>query len=184
MAHLVPGDRPRRDAPGHGALWVQDKGLLVAGDMVSDIEIPTLDLESSAPVSDYEEALNLYEEIASDVVTLFPGTACRATGPSCDADLPSTEGTSAVSSPDDLSLTMGGAPNPGCRPNTSCRPLGATSTSTINAYPACQPFSSTPPGISCSPVVGLSREDKRGDVQMGERPVAPSARREGVPPSK
>ena len=36
-------------APGHGALWVPDKGLLVAGDMVSDVEIPTLDLGSHAP---------------------------------------------------------------------------------------------------------------------------------------
>jgi hypothetical protein len=33
-----------------------------------------------------------------------------------------------------------------------------------------------PAGDICSPVVGLSREDKGGDVQMGDRPVAPSAR--------
>jgi hydroxyacylglutathione hydrolase len=67
-------------APGHGALWVQDKGLLVAGDMVSDIEIPTLDLESSCPVGDYEEALNLYEEIASEVVSFVPGHGAPGDG--------------------------------------------------------------------------------------------------------
>jgi glyoxylase-like metal-dependent hydrolase (beta-lactamase superfamily II) len=67
-------------APGHGALWVQDKGLLIAGDMVSDIEIPTLDLESPGPVSDYEEALNRYEEIASDVVRFVPGHGAPGDG--------------------------------------------------------------------------------------------------------
>jgi len=67
-------------APGHGALWVQDKGLLVAGDMVSDIEIPTLDLESSGPVGDYEEALDLYEEIASEVVSFVPGHGAPGDG--------------------------------------------------------------------------------------------------------
>jgi glyoxylase-like metal-dependent hydrolase (beta-lactamase superfamily II) len=60
-------------APGHGALWVPDKGLLVAGDMVSDVEIPTLDLGSTRPVGDYEEALDLYEEIANEVVSFVPG---------------------------------------------------------------------------------------------------------------
>ena len=60
-------------APGHGALWVQGKGLFIAGDMVSDIEIPTLDLESSDPVGDYEEALNRYEQIAREVVSFVPG---------------------------------------------------------------------------------------------------------------
>jgi glyoxylase-like metal-dependent hydrolase (beta-lactamase superfamily II) len=60
-------------APGHGALWVQEKGLLIAGDMVSDIEIPTLDLESSQPVGAYEEALDRYEGIAQEVVIFVPG---------------------------------------------------------------------------------------------------------------
>jgi glyoxylase-like metal-dependent hydrolase (beta-lactamase superfamily II) len=60
-------------APGHGALWVQEKGLLIAGDMVSDIEIPTLDLGSSNPVGAYEEALNRYEDIAREVVIFVPG---------------------------------------------------------------------------------------------------------------
>jgi len=39
-------------APGHGAIYLPDPGVLVAGDMLSDVEIPLLDLTTSAPEAD------------------------------------------------------------------------------------------------------------------------------------
>ena len=39
-------------APGHGAVFLPDSGVLVAGDMCSDIEIPLLDGESADPFGD------------------------------------------------------------------------------------------------------------------------------------
>jgi glyoxylase-like metal-dependent hydrolase (beta-lactamase superfamily II) len=72
--------RHEAHAPGHGALWMEGKGLLIAGDMVSDIEIPTLDLGSSGPVDAYEEALNRYEEIANEVVIFVPGHGAPGDG--------------------------------------------------------------------------------------------------------
>jgi glyoxylase-like metal-dependent hydrolase (beta-lactamase superfamily II) len=50
----VPWDGPRAvviahdaHAPGHGALFLPDSGVLVAGDMCSDIEIPLPDMEAA-----------------------------------------------------------------------------------------------------------------------------------------
>lgn len=60
-------------APGHGALWFADRGLLVAGDMLSDIEIPSLDLDQSDPLSDYELALDLYSQFVDRTVVFVPG---------------------------------------------------------------------------------------------------------------
>jgi hypothetical protein len=36
-------------APGHAALLIQERGILVAGDMLSDILMPFLDLEAANP---------------------------------------------------------------------------------------------------------------------------------------
>lgn len=44
-------------APGHGAVFLPDTGVLVAGDMLSDIEIPLLDLAGPDPVGDYRVGL-------------------------------------------------------------------------------------------------------------------------------
>jgi glyoxylase-like metal-dependent hydrolase (beta-lactamase superfamily II) len=44
-------------APGHGALFLPDTGLLIAGDMLSDIEIPLLDTESPDPFGTYRTGL-------------------------------------------------------------------------------------------------------------------------------
>jgi len=46
-------------APGHGAVLLPEAGVLVAGDMLSDIEIPLLDLESADPFSGYRRGLEL-----------------------------------------------------------------------------------------------------------------------------
>jgi len=78
----VPWDGPRvriiehrGHAPGHGALWVEDRGVLVAGDMLSDILIPMLDLNPTAadPIEDYLAALRLFEGIANNVGIVIPG---------------------------------------------------------------------------------------------------------------
>ena len=51
-------------APGHGAIYLPDLGVLVAGDMLSDVEIPLLDLTAAAdeqadPFGDYRAGLGL-----------------------------------------------------------------------------------------------------------------------------
>jgi hydroxyacylglutathione hydrolase len=59
-------------APGHGAVFLPDTGVLVAGDMLSDIEIPLLDTVEDDPLGDYQAGL---EQIAalSGVRWLVPG---------------------------------------------------------------------------------------------------------------
>jgi glyoxylase-like metal-dependent hydrolase (beta-lactamase superfamily II) len=61
-------------APGHAALLIEERGVLVAGDMLSDVLIPMLDLNDTAdPIEDYLAALRLLEGVASDVDVLVPG---------------------------------------------------------------------------------------------------------------
>jgi glyoxylase-like metal-dependent hydrolase (beta-lactamase superfamily II) len=60
-------------AQGHAALWIKERGVLVAGDMLSDILMPFLDLEAADPVEDYLVALRLLESVADDVDVFIPG---------------------------------------------------------------------------------------------------------------
>ncbi|MET7339639.1 MBL fold metallo-hydrolase [Nonomuraea sp. NPDC005650] len=77
----IPWDGPQvriiehqAHAPGHAALLIEERGVLVAGDMLSDVLIPMLDLDGTAdPIGDYLEALRLLEEVAGDVDVLVPG---------------------------------------------------------------------------------------------------------------
>ncbi len=78
----IPWDGPRvriiehrAHAPGHAALLIEERGVLVAGDMLSDVLIPMLDLSETAdPVEDYLAALRLLEGVAGgDVDVLVPG---------------------------------------------------------------------------------------------------------------
>lgn len=76
----IPWDGPRvriiehrAHAPGHAALLVEDSHVLVAGDMLSDILMPFLDLEAADPLGDYLAALRLFEGVADDVETVVPG---------------------------------------------------------------------------------------------------------------
>ena len=62
----VPWDGPRAvvvehdaHAPGHGALFLPDHGVLVAGDMCSDIEIPLPDMDAADPFGSYRHGLAL-----------------------------------------------------------------------------------------------------------------------------
>ncbi len=63
----------RAHAPGHAALLIEEYGVLVAGDMLSDVLIPMLDLDAADPIEDYLAALRLLEGVADDVDVLIPG---------------------------------------------------------------------------------------------------------------
>src|SRR5258708_2433677 len=71
----IPWDGPqvriiehRAHAPGHAALLIEERGVLVAGDMLSDVLIPMLDLNDTAdPIKDYLAALRLLEAVTADV---------------------------------------------------------------------------------------------------------------------
>ena len=61
-------------APGHAALLIADRGVLVAGDMLSDVEIPLFDLTGTVdPVTDYLQALGEFEDVADDFDVVVPG---------------------------------------------------------------------------------------------------------------
>ncbi len=80
-AAQIPWDGPQvriiehhAHAPGHAALLIEERGVLVAGDMLSDVLIPMLDLNDTAdPIEDYLVALRLLEGAAGDVDVLVPG---------------------------------------------------------------------------------------------------------------
>ena len=59
-------------APGHGAVFLPDSGVLVAGDMCSDIEIPLLDGESADPFGDYRHGLGVLASLPG-VRVVVPG---------------------------------------------------------------------------------------------------------------
>ena len=77
----IPWDGPQvriiehqAHALGHAALLIEERGVLVAGDMLSDVLIPMLDLNDTAdPIEDYLAALRLLEGVAGDVDVLVPG---------------------------------------------------------------------------------------------------------------
>ena len=60
-------------AAGHAALFIKERGVLVAGDLLSDILIPFLNLEAADPIEDYLAALQLLEGVADDVKVFIPG---------------------------------------------------------------------------------------------------------------
>jgi glyoxylase-like metal-dependent hydrolase (beta-lactamase superfamily II) len=59
-------------APGHGAVLLPDTGVLVAGDMCSDIETPLPDLDTADPFGRYRTGLNLLAGVGG-VRTVVPG---------------------------------------------------------------------------------------------------------------
>ncbi len=63
----------RAHAPGHAALLIEERRVLVAGDMLSDILVPFLDLEADDPVEDYLASLQRFDAIAGDVDVVIPG---------------------------------------------------------------------------------------------------------------
>ena len=76
----IPWDGPevrliehQAHAQGHAALLIAERGVLVAGDMLSDILMPFLDLQAARPVDDYLEALRLFDGVAAGVEVVIPG---------------------------------------------------------------------------------------------------------------
>src|SRR5450756_1783888 len=78
----LPWDGPRAVAvpyrahcPGSAALLLPDAGVLVAGDMFSDTEVPFLDLDAPDPVGDHHAALARLAAVADrhGVGVLVPG---------------------------------------------------------------------------------------------------------------
>jgi glyoxylase-like metal-dependent hydrolase (beta-lactamase superfamily II) len=63
----------RAHAPGHAALLIEDRGVLVAGDMLSDVEVPLLDLDAETPIEDYLEALRMFDAVTGEVDAVIPG---------------------------------------------------------------------------------------------------------------
>ena len=62
-------------APGHAALFIEERGVLVAGDMLSDVLIPMLDDFNGTddPIEDYLTGLRMLEGVADDVDVVVPG---------------------------------------------------------------------------------------------------------------
>jgi glyoxylase-like metal-dependent hydrolase (beta-lactamase superfamily II) len=76
----LPWDGPRvriiehqGHAAGSAALLVEEHGVLVAGDMLSDILIPFLELDAEDPTTDYLAALDLLEDLAEGIEIFIPG---------------------------------------------------------------------------------------------------------------
>jgi glyoxylase-like metal-dependent hydrolase (beta-lactamase superfamily II) len=84
----IPWDGPQvrivehqAHAPGHAALLIESERALVAGDMVSDVLIPLLDLRGGRdPVEDYLDALRRLEDIASEADIFIPGHGSVGSG--------------------------------------------------------------------------------------------------------
>lgn len=81
-AAQIPWDGPQvrviehpAHAPGHAALLIEERGVLVAGDMLSDVFIPMLDNfnDTNDPIEEYLVGLRLLEAVVDDVDVVIPG---------------------------------------------------------------------------------------------------------------
>jgi glyoxylase-like metal-dependent hydrolase (beta-lactamase superfamily II) len=59
-------------APGHGAVFLPDTGVIAVGDMCSDVEIPLLDTEGADPLGEYRTGLARLAGVAG-VRQVVPG---------------------------------------------------------------------------------------------------------------
>src|SRR4051794_6058575 len=85
----VPGEivEHQAHAIGHAAVLLADRGVLLAGDMFSDVLIPLLDPRRPDQVAAYESALDRLGEAARNVDVLVPGHGAVAQGPEVAARL-------------------------------------------------------------------------------------------------
>ena len=85
----VPGEivEHQAHAVGHAAVLLADRGVLLAGDMLSDVLIPLLDARQPDQVGAYETALDRLEEVARYVDVVVPGHGAVAKGPEVAARL-------------------------------------------------------------------------------------------------
>ena len=85
----VPGEIVEHSAHavGHAAVLLPDRGVLVAGDMLSDVLIPLFDFRQDDQVGAYETALDRLDEAAGHVDVVVPGHGAVAEGPDVAARL-------------------------------------------------------------------------------------------------
>jgi glyoxylase-like metal-dependent hydrolase (beta-lactamase superfamily II) len=78
----VPGEVVAHEAHavGHAALLLADRGVLLAGDMLSDVLIPLLDPRRPGQVPAYAAALELLGDAAGGVDVVVPGHGAVAEG--------------------------------------------------------------------------------------------------------
>jgi glyoxylase-like metal-dependent hydrolase (beta-lactamase superfamily II) len=79
-ANKVPWDGPEvrimehpAHAQGHAALLIEEPGVLVAGDMLSDILMPFPDMGADDPIGDYLTGLQVLEAVSDKVEVVIPG---------------------------------------------------------------------------------------------------------------
>ena len=79
----VPGEiiEHQAHAVGHAAILLADRGVLLAGDMFSDVLIPLFDPRQADQVGAYETALDRLGEAAEQVDVMVPGHGAVAEGP-------------------------------------------------------------------------------------------------------
>jgi glyoxylase-like metal-dependent hydrolase (beta-lactamase superfamily II) len=85
----IPGQIIEHEAHavGHAAVLLADHGVLLAGDMLSDVLIPILDARRPGQVGAWETALDRLDEAARHVDVLIPGHGAVAHGPEVAARL-------------------------------------------------------------------------------------------------
>ena len=79
----VPGEiiEHQAHAVGHAAVLLADRGVLLVGDMLSDVLVPMPDRRGADPLGDYAAALGLLGEAARHVDVVVPGHGAVARGP-------------------------------------------------------------------------------------------------------
>ncbi|WP_240973078.1 hypothetical protein [Nonomuraea composti] len=60
-------------APGDATLLIEERGILGASDILSDVLVPMLDLEGADLIEDYLAALRLLEDVAGDAEAVVRG---------------------------------------------------------------------------------------------------------------
>jgi glyoxylase-like metal-dependent hydrolase (beta-lactamase superfamily II) len=78
----VPGEviEHGAHAVGHSAILLADRGVLIAGDMLSDELVPMFDPRQSGQLDTYTNALDTLEEAAGQVWVVVPGHGAVAEG--------------------------------------------------------------------------------------------------------
>jgi glyoxylase-like metal-dependent hydrolase (beta-lactamase superfamily II) len=85
----VPGEiiEHHAHAVGHAAVLLADHGVLLVGDMLSDVLIPLFDSRQEDQVGAYEGALDRLDNAAGHVDVVVPGHGAVAEGPEVAARL-------------------------------------------------------------------------------------------------
>jgi glyoxylase-like metal-dependent hydrolase (beta-lactamase superfamily II) len=85
----VPGEVIEHEAHavGHAAILLADRGVLIAGDMLSDVLIPLFDPRRPGQIDVYGAALDLLGEVTGNVDVVIPGHGAVAEGPEIAARL-------------------------------------------------------------------------------------------------